>query len=122
MIHKFWNVRLASSPEDGTPSQLGQDASDEERIRVKEEEDQMEEKVYNIWSTLSTFEESSAGCISDMLLEVSNAAYIDGVIVAKKFIWHVDVLFTAIDRLSQNILSHGHKGMLSDLIATPYYY
>lgn len=59
----------------------------------------MEEKVYRIWSVLSTFEESSAACISDMLLHVSNGAYVDGVMVAKKFIWHVDILFRSADGL-----------------------
>lgn len=70
----------------------------------------MEEKVYNIWSTLSTFEESSAACISDMLLHVSNGAYIDGVLVAKRFIAHVEVLFSAVDQLAVFIKSQGVKG------------
>jgi hypothetical protein len=70
----------------------------------------MEEKVYNIWSTLSTFEESSAACISDMLLHVSNGAYIDGVLVAKRFIAHVEVLFSAVDHLAVFIRSQGVKG------------
>lgn len=70
----------------------------------------MEEKVYNIWSTLSTFEESSAACISDMLLHVSNGAYMDGVLVAKRFISHVEILFTAVDELANFIRSQGVKG------------
>lgn len=111
MIHKFWNVRLASNQDENAPFTYEADATEEQRLQVKVEEERMEEKVYSIWSILSGFEESSAGCISDMLLEVSNAAYIDGVIIAKKFIWHVDVLFGAIDGLSQFIASHGLKGM-----------
>ena len=70
----------------------------------------MEEKVYRIWSVLSTFEESSAACISDMLLHVSNGAYVDGVLVAKRFIWHVEVLFQSADRLDGMVLSHSEKG------------
>lgn len=101
MIHKFWNVRLAS------PSDV-QDRPpppDDEKTRelVREEEEKMEEKVYRIWSVLSTFEESSAACISDMLLHVSNGAYVDGVVVAKKFIWHVDILFRSADRLDEGM-------------------
>ena len=69
----------------------------------------MEEKVYRIWSVLSTFEESSAACISDMLLHVSNGAYVDGVLVAKRFIWHVDILFGATDRLDFLMSSLGMK-------------
>ena len=70
----------------------------------------MEEKVYNIWSTLSSFEESSAACISDMLLHVSNGEYIDGVIVARRFIAHVEILFAAVDELALYIKSYGVKG------------
>ncbi|KAL2262853.1 hypothetical protein VTK26DRAFT_9240 [Humicola hyalothermophila] len=95
MIHKFWNVRLNPPQEAAIPIQ----DDPEGRERVREEEERMEEKVYRIWSVLSTFEESSAACISDMLLHVSNGAYIDGVMVAKKFIFHVDILFRSADRL-----------------------
>ena len=70
----------------------------------------MEEKVYRIWSVLSTFEESSAACISDMLLHVSNGAYVDGVLVAKRFIWHVEILFKAADKLDAMMLRTSDKG------------
>ena len=111
MIHKFWNVRLASS-QDSTEArrQLEDDTNEEGRNAVRDEEERMEEKVYRIWSVLSTFEESSAACISDMLLHVSNGAYVDGVLVAKKFIWHVDVLFHSADKLDANMTSTGSKG------------
>lgn len=112
MIHKFWNVRLSpSGAYPAEPEKFGTDATDEERTLVREEEERMEEKVYNIWSVLSTFEESSAACISDMLLHVSNGAYMDGVLVAKKFIWHVDILFGAIDRLHRLTQMEGMKGI-----------
>ncbi|KAF9022446.1 hypothetical protein BGZ52_000926 [Haplosporangium bisporale] len=75
----------------------------------------MEEKVYQIWTVLSAFEESSAGCISEMLLHVSNGAYYDGVQMAEKFILHVEILFSAIDDLEiqmreagdENEMAHG---------------
>lgn len=111
MIHKFWNVRLgqpSDTPHDPPPEP--KDDAARELIRVQEE--RMEEKVYRIWSVLSTFEESSAACISDMLLHVSNGAYVDGVLVAKRFIWHVEVLFQSADRLDQMVLSHSEKGEL----------
>ena len=129
MIHKFWNVRLALSGSDSAgavpPNESaeavppderaevvppGDSATEEKRVWVREEEEQMEDKVYRIWSVLSTFEESSAACISDMLLHVSNGAYVDGVLVAKKFIWHVDVLFGATDRLDALVSSHTVEG------------
>ena len=81
----------------------------EERNQVRQDEEQMEDKVYRIWSTLSTFEESSAACISDMLLHVSNGAYMESVMVAKKFIWHVDILFGATDGLDNRMVSQGIK-------------
>ncbi|KAK4673645.1 Rho-type GTPase activating protein Rga1 [Podospora pseudopauciseta] len=101
MIHKFWNVRLNSPQE--APVITQDDTAGREHVRGEEE--RMEEKVYRIWSVLSTFEESSAACISDMLLHVSNGAYVDGVMVAKKFIFHVDILFRSADRLDATMSS-----------------
>jgi hypothetical protein len=112
MIHKFWNVRLAMTPDKDDARPMLQDTSEEERNAVREEEERMEEKVYRIWSVLSTFEESSAACISDMLLHVSNGAYVDGVLVAKRFIWHVDILFNSADTLDASMMSQGMKGGL----------
>lgn len=107
MIHKFWNVRLAQAgSETAVKPPRDENPTEEKRLVVRVDEDQMEDKVYRIWSVLSTFEESSAACISDMLLHVSNGAYVDGVLVAKRFIWHVDILFGATDRLDALIASH----------------
>lgn len=111
MIHKFWNVRLAPTGQPLEPPEKDLDATDEDRNRVREEEDIMEEKVYKIWSILSSFEESSAACISDMLLNVSNGAYTEGVLIAKRFITHVQVLFAAIDQLAGYIKSQGIKDL-----------
>lgn len=114
MIHKFWNVRL--TPLQDAPAEP-QQHEDEKASRelVKEGEERMEEKVYRIWSVLSTFEESSAACISDMLLHVSNGAYVDGVMVAKKFIWHVDILFKSADGLDGAMARLDIKGTCSSL-------
>ncbi|KUJ11057.1 RhoGAP-domain-containing protein [Mollisia scopiformis] len=112
MIHKFWNVRLASSQERPENARLLEDVTDEEgRNAVRLEEERMEDKVYRIWSVLSTFEESSAACISDMLLHVSNGAYVDGVLTAKKFILHVDILFRSADKLDATMAKLGPKGL-----------
>ena len=112
MIHKFWNVRLAPSDGDGNHQVLSEaDATEAQRTLVREEEEQMEEKVYRIWSVLSAFEESSAACISDMLLHVSNGSYVEGIVTARKFIWHVDILFRATDKLDFLMVSEGLKGM-----------
>ncbi|KAF4500032.1 Rho-type GTPase-activating 1 [Fusarium agapanthi] len=109
MIHKFWNVRLAQ-PTDARPAlESSDDAAGRDLIRVEEE--RMEEKVFRIWSVLSTFEESSAACISDMLLHVSNGSYVEGVFVAKRFIWHVEILFQSADRLDETMVGLNEKGM-----------
>lgn len=110
MIHKFWNVRLAQPTE--VPQIEEGDVSDLIRDRIREDEERMEDKVFRIWSVLSTFEESSAACISDMLLHVSNASYVDGVLVAKRFIWHVEILFQAADRLDAAVSTQSEKGKL----------
>ncbi|RMD39697.1 hypothetical protein DV735_g5432, partial [Chaetothyriales sp. CBS 134920] len=109
MIHKFWNVRLASSSQPPEQPDIDRDVSDHERDLVRRQEKSMEDKVYRIWHILSTFEESSASCISDMLLQVSNGAYYEGVLVARRFIFHVDVLFGAIDSLAALIVQAGLK-------------
>ncbi|TGJ86963.1 hypothetical protein E0Z10_g1812 [Xylaria hypoxylon] len=117
MIHKFWNVRLA--PPDDTDEQPPEAADAESRDLVRQKEEAMEDKVYRIWSVLSTFEESSAACISDMLLHVSNGSYIEGVFVAKRFIFHVEILFQSADRLDETLkrlemkaLSYGREAKL----------
>jgi len=76
----------------------------------------MEEKVFHIWSVLSAFEESSAACISDMLLHVSNGAYVDGVFVSEKFIWHVEILFSSTDNLDAQLHQMGGKGEFQSII------
>ena len=116
MIHKFWNVRLAPAGQLLDRPELEGEATDLDREKVRREEDLMEEKVYKIWSILSAFEESSAACISEMLLHVSNGAYVDGVLVAKSFISHVEILFAAIDMLALKLKEQGLKGIIVSLL------
>ncbi|KAK6540931.1 hypothetical protein TWF694_008315 [Orbilia ellipsospora] len=114
MIHKFWNVKLAPSDSADIPriqDEDDQDPSSARRALVRDEEERMEEKVYRIWSVLSTYEESSAANISDMLLHVSNGAYVDGVFVAEKFIWHVELLFTTADNLDIELYQTAGEGL-----------
>ena len=75
----------------------------------------MEEKVYRIWSVLSTFEECAAANISTMLLSVSNGAYAEGVLTAKEFIWHVDLLFKSADKLDAVMIRIGVKGTVHSM-------
>ena len=112
MIHKYWNVRLGTSeskkgeveaPTGERSIDVSADASEAERNRVKHEEESVEHKVHIIWQTLSTFEERSATCISAMLLHVSDGGYMEGVMAAKSFIIHVEVLFAAADDLDRQL-------------------
>lgn len=112
MIHKYWNVRLHST---GQPIIEAQDtdgeATDLVRESVRKQEEEIEAKVNWIWKTLSAFEEKSATCISDMLLHVSNGAYVDGVMAAKKFIVHIELLFAAADDLDAQLVANTPKGL-----------
>lgn len=113
MIHKYWNVRLHSTGQPVIESMhdADSDATDAVRETVRQQEEEIEAKVNWIWKTLSAFEEKSATCISDMLLHVSNGAYVDGVMAAKKFIVHVDLLFTAADHLDAQLVAKTPKGL-----------
>lgn len=106
MIQKFWNVKLASRSEE---EQISRDFAGLNAGEVRERELRMEEKVNHIWTVLSSFEESSAACISDMLLNVSNGAYMDGMLAAVKFIAHVEILFSALDQLETALLQSSGK-------------
>ena len=99
MIHKFWNVRLAPLNDDSISSKDNCNESVLSGEEVLQREKGTEARVYSIWSVLSAFEESSAACISDMLLHVSNGAYAEGALIAQKFIGHVALLFDGINAL-----------------------
>jgi hypothetical protein len=70
----------------------------------------METQVEQIWRILSAFEESSAGCISEMLRFVSAGQYLDAVIMAERFILHVEILFAAIDDLEAQFSAENVRG------------
>ena len=80
---------------------------------LREKQKHVETQVYRIWTVLSTFEESSAACISEMLRHVSNGNYLDGVQMAERFVLHVETLFAAIDDLNAAFRHIGGKGKLS---------
>lgn len=115
MIHKYWNVRLAQ-PGDTLSDERALDTNADEtsRKQVRQDEERIEQKVLWIWRTLSGYEEKSATCISDMLLHVSNGAYVDGVMAAKKFILHVELLFNAADDLDRLLVSRTGKGEFNE--------
>ncbi|KAF2400510.1 RhoGAP-domain-containing protein [Trichodelitschia bisporula] len=116
MIHKYWNVRLHNTEKDRPPQLPSDDlseadATEEIRTIVRQEEERVESKVIWIWQTLSNFEEKSATCISDMLINVSNGGYFDGICAARRFIVHVDVFFQCTDELDRLLSTQTSKGL-----------
>ncbi|ORX53237.1 RhoGAP-domain-containing protein [Hesseltinella vesiculosa] len=95
MINKFWNVKVAK-----TQYPSSNDASHLTAAELKTLQTTMEDKVYRIWTVLSAFEDSSAACISAMLMHVSKQSYTEILRKADYFVLHVRVLFNAIDALA----------------------
>ncbi|KAJ2721294.1 Rho-type GTPase activating protein Rga1 [Coemansia sp. Benny D115] len=98
MIYKFWNVRVCPSMYAGARGRVNKQL-------LRPQNAVSEQQIYQIWTVLSSFEESTAACISDMLLQVSGGHYLEGLRQAERFIMHVDVLFASIDDLEDE-LSH----------------
>jgi hypothetical protein len=100
---------IEDNPPEGTPHYAAEEAV-ETHASLREKQQKMEQKVYRIWTHLSSFEESSAACISDMLRHVSAGNYLDAIRMAEKFILHVEVLFAAIDDLEACFAQVKNKG------------
>jgi hypothetical protein len=151
MIHKFWNVRLASrnftTPSATTPvtssvsllemsglsmsgpglpaannATQAQSASvspgwgnESTPEDLKDRQITMELKVSQIWLVLSGFEESSAACIGDMLRVVNERKLLDVILLAEKFILHVETLFAVIDDLEAQFAIAGAKGECNNI-------
>ncbi|GHJ88507.1 hypothetical protein NliqN6_4909 [Naganishia liquefaciens] len=123
MIHKFWNVKLTSkfqntpinSAHASASSVIDPDAVPEEQKEtaetLKAKQIRMETQVEQIWRVLSAFEESSAACISEMLRSVSASEYLDAVLMAERFILHVEILFAVIDDLEAQFAMERARGM-----------
>ena len=122
MIHKYWNVRLHNPDRaESIPIEKQEsleNAPDNVRKAVRGEEERVEEKVHWIWRSLSTFEERAATCISDMLLHVSNGAYYEGIMAARKFIIHIELFFECTDELDRRLAAETSKGKIGFLLAS----
>ncbi|KAI9484416.1 hypothetical protein BDB00DRAFT_878897 [Zychaea mexicana] len=101
MIQKFWNIRLCESYYHHEDPKL-MDARQLQEVQVL-----VEKKVNRIWTDLSAFEESSATCISDMLLHVAAGAYVEGLRMAAQFVTHLEVLFSALDWINMALVDNG---------------
>jgi hypothetical protein len=130
---QFWNVRLASknfnTPSNSavnstvslleitpansiTMTRTVSPASENEiaPAELKDRQEKMEIKVQQIWHVLSGYEESSAALIGEMLRAVNGQQLLDIVLLAEKFILHVEVLFAVIDDLEAQFALAGVKG------------
>lgn len=54
--------------------------------------------------------ESSAVCISEMLLHVSNGAYIESICLSERFLVHVEALFAGIDTIHRTYQEYNQTG------------
>ena len=117
MIFKFWKVKLCLS----LPKTKGELSSKESinilsfisEISIVEQymeiQTKMEDKVSRVWTDLSSFEESSANCISDMLLYVAAGSHNEAIRMVHQFIMHLGALFSALD-LIQIQFEQRHQG------------
>jgi hypothetical protein len=79
---------------------------------LKDRQEMMELKVLQIWHVLSGYEESSAALIGEMLRAVNGRNLLEIILLAEKFILHVETLFAVIDDLEAQFAFAGLKGTL----------
>lgn len=104
MVHKFWNVCVTA---DAVGLDLRFQLHSLEVQSLKESpmdpevlvaaERQIEATVMGCWLTLSGYEENSAACISDMLLNACTGNQASGLAATARLIINVEVLFGALD-------------------------
>ncbi|KAI9487508.1 MAG: hypothetical protein EXX96DRAFT_553530 [Benjaminiella poitrasii] len=99
MIQKFWSVKIAHPSLKDNDTIAAQNRPPLNPSELLQAQKDMEENIISIWSVLSAFEESSAVCISEMLLHVSNGAYIESICLSERFLVHVEALFAGIDKI-----------------------
>ncbi|WWD21117.1 hypothetical protein CI109_105598 [Kwoniella shandongensis] len=78
---------------------------------LKDRQEAMEMRVQQIWHVLSGYEESSAALIGDILRAVNERRLLDIILLAERFILHVETLFAVIDDIEAQFASAGAKGM-----------
>ncbi|KAJ3023246.1 hypothetical protein HKX48_003850 [Thoreauomyces humboldtii] len=100
MIYKLWNVTLSPALPD---------APDAQSPKIEQADviahQAIAEKAGRILHVLSAFEESSAECISDMLIRFSHEKRQEGVVQAATFVSHIAALFSVIDDIESKLKS-----------------
>ncbi|ODV77229.1 GTPase-activating protein of the rho/rac family, partial [Suhomyces tanzawaensis NRRL Y-17324] len=122
MVHKFWNVCIMADSV-GLQSSFTIDEdylSDLKSLKKIIDDDseksnalgldpkvllsieqQIENVVMQCWLTLSGFEETTAACISDMLLNACTGNQANGLLSTVKLVLNIEILFVAFDHVSQ---------------------
>lgn len=114
MVHKFWNVCIMAdsvglqdtfSLPESTVLKL-RDLKNQEEEPITDDinpkllisiEQQIENVVMKSWLTLSGYDETTASCISDMLLNACTSDQAKGLLATGRLIIHVEILFKALD-------------------------
>ncbi|GEQ72509.1 hypothetical protein JCM33374_g6196 [Metschnikowia sp. JCM 33374] len=101
MVYKFWNVSVTIDSV-GLPDSCSTDNNSltSNELTAKDlvlTEQRIENTVVNCWVVLSGFEESSASCISEMLLSACAGKRMTGLLITGKLVCHLEVLFRALD-------------------------
>lgn len=104
MVHKFWNVCVTADAV-GLDSRFHRHSLEVQSLRespvdpevLVAAERQIEATVMGCWLTLSGYEENSAACISDMLLNACTGNQASGLTATARLIVNVEVLFGALD-------------------------
>ncbi|KAI8581312.1 hypothetical protein K450DRAFT_232442 [Umbelopsis ramanniana AG] len=109
MINKYWNVKISQPFLDDDDNRISQEPNPQDTNDLLDIQQTTEQKVYQIWTVLSAFEESSAACISDMLMHVSNGAYMDSAKLSERFIVQVGILFDCIDSIEARYIEFGDE-------------
>ena len=109
MVFKFWNVcftpEAVGLPKEFPFESASSNAEDQLPVtKLFEYEQKIESLVFNCWMVLSGFEETTAQCVSEMLLAASTGNLSSGLQVTGKLILYVEVLFNALEFV-QNMCS-----------------
>ncbi|CAK9436503.1 uncharacterized protein LODBEIA_P10610 [Lodderomyces beijingensis] len=110
MVHKFWNVSITAESvglqELGWSNEklanlklvkLSDTSFDSEKLIMMEQS--IEQVVMNCWLKLSGFEQATAACISDMLLNACTGNKFNGLVVTGKLMLNLELLFKALDQV-----------------------
>ncbi|ORX53859.1 RhoGAP-domain-containing protein [Piromyces finnis] len=94
-IYKAWNVRMV--PEYVPPKKY---SSIEEEL---DDKNRMEERIARVWSILKIYRESAAQCVEKLLNYVNSNSIDHEIEQAKTFVFHIEVLFNALDEIEKKM-------------------